>query len=89
VAPPESCFHIQLGGEDSFPRESSSCRDAPVDDPFECPTEKTWHQFFFVDSAVDGGSRLPFPALVVGHSIFRDYLASFVDCFLQLNVEGG
>ncbi len=64
-----------------------SCRDRPIDYSFHGFAEIARHELFFVNSAVDGRSRLPFPVLVVGHPVFRDYFASFVDRLLQLNIE--
>ncbi len=64
------------------------CRDRPIDYSFHGLTEKARHELFFVNSAVDGRSRLPCLALVVGHPFFWDYFASLVDRLLQLNIEG-
>ena len=45
------------------------------------------HELVFVNSAVNGRSRLPRPTLVVSQSVFRDDLASLVYCILLLNVQ--
>ncbi len=63
------------------------CCDCPIDDLFEGQTKVTRHQFGDVHTAVDGRSRLPFPALVMGESILWNDFAAFIDCLLELDVQ--
>ena len=57
---------------------------------FDDPSKDAWREFRFVESGIDGGvGASEDKALVVGESVFFNYISFLIYCVLTYYVQGG
>ncbi len=73
---------INFGGEDAIVWVVAPSRNRPIDDSLNAKAKAASLEEILVDPAVDGCTGAPFPALIVGESVFGNNFSALVYCIL-------
>ena len=86
----EDLFEVNFGWEDASIWVFLLCCDDPIDETFDDPSKDASSEFGFVESGIDRGvGAAEDVALVVGESVFFDYVSFLIYCVLTYFVQGG
>ena len=90
MATAEGWFEVDFGCKNSSIWVFPSCCNDPINKTVDDPSKDARREFAFVELGVDGGDEAAEDgALVVGESVFFDYISFLIYCVLTYYVQGG